>query len=108
VRAWHTVRGFSDVGYHLFIWLNGKVELGRPIKNPGAHCRGNNSHSIGICLGGKDVTTKRQKQSLVNWIKHYMQIFDLKPSDVKGHYEYNENKTCPNLDMDELRKKLKE
>lgn len=32
--------------------------------------------------------------------------FDLEEKDVKGHYELDPKKTCPNLDMDQFRQDI--
>jgi N-acetylmuramoyl-L-alanine amidase len=55
IRQWHTERGFRDVGYHWIIRRDGTLEEGRPEGTPGAHVRGHNSGTIGICwVGGLD------------------------------------------------------
>lgn len=55
VRKWHLQRGFNDVGYHYLIKLDGKVQIGRTLDTVGAHVKGHNSRSIGICyVGGLD------------------------------------------------------
>jgi len=48
VRRWHLDRGWSDIGYHFLIYLDGSLHEGRPIKKTGAHCKGHNEGSIGI------------------------------------------------------------
>ena len=54
IRDWHLQRGWRDVGYHFVIRRDGTVEDGRPLHQEGAHARGENADSIGICLiGGK-------------------------------------------------------
>lgn len=52
ITQWHIQRGFDTVGYHYVIRRNGEVERGRPENAVGAHVRGHNTHSIGICLAG--------------------------------------------------------
>ena len=52
VRAWHKHRGFRDIGYHFLIHLNGDIERGRPWDLPGAHAKGYNNTSVGICYVG--------------------------------------------------------
>ena len=75
IRDWH-VNGnnWSDVGYHFIIKLDGTIQDGRPIKKIGAHVKGKNRSSIGICyIGGmnrdmtnwEDTRTKKQKESLL-------------------------------------------
>ena len=54
IREWHKAKGWRDVGYHLIIRRDGTVEQGRLLDDIGAHVRGYNSRSIGICIvGGK-------------------------------------------------------
>lgn len=100
IRQWHKQRGFSDIGYHYIIHLDGTIETGRPIEIAGAHCKGYNSNSIGICyVGGldtqlkaKDTRTQEQKESLneliVNMLEKYPQ------ATVHGHNEFAK-KECP-------------
>ena len=50
IRDWHVNgNGWRDIGYHFVIYLDGSVHKGRPIEEVGAHCRGHNANSIGIC-----------------------------------------------------------
>jgi N-acetyl-anhydromuramyl-L-alanine amidase AmpD len=107
IERWHLERGFNGVGYHFFIRRNGDLQLGRPIEKPGAHARGSNSYSIGICLHGREIFTNGQLDTLKKLCKNYMRVFDLKVTDIIGHYEINSRKTCPNLDMVKFREELK-
>ena len=52
IRKWHLDRGWSDIGYHCVIRRNGMIEFGRPLDVCGAHVKGYNHNSIGICLVG--------------------------------------------------------
>ncbi|HEX8596619.1 MAG TPA: N-acetylmuramoyl-L-alanine amidase [Pseudomonas sp.] len=52
ITQWHIQRGFDTVGYHYVIRRNGELETGRRENVIGAHVRGHNSNSIGICLAG--------------------------------------------------------
>lgn len=60
IRDWHVNgNGWSDIGYHYVIRRNGLVEPGRDRDNDGdiweevgAHVRGQNARSLGICLVG--------------------------------------------------------
>ncbi|KAA3989083.1 N-acetylmuramoyl-L-alanine amidase, partial [Bacteroides ovatus] len=49
LRQCHLQRGFKDIGYHFYITRNGELHHCRPVSEPGAHVRGFNRHSIGIC-----------------------------------------------------------
>lgn len=61
ITQWHKQRGFDTVGYHYVIRRDGTRETGRPESAIGAHVRGHNSNSIGVCLaGGVDAKGKPQ------------------------------------------------
>ena len=68
----HLRRGFSGAGYHFYIRKNGDIKTLRPLERPGAHARGYNAHSVGICYEGglneqgrpADTRTDFQKHSL--------------------------------------------
>ena len=53
IKQWHLQRGFTDVGYHYVILLDGTIQDGRDIRTIGAHCKGQNYGSIGICYIGR-------------------------------------------------------
>jgi N-acetylmuramoyl-L-alanine amidase len=52
IDKWHKERGFREIGYHWVITRDGKVQEGRPEGTLGAHVRGHNSGTIGICWAG--------------------------------------------------------
>jgi len=55
ISAMHQARGWAMIGYHRVIRLDGSVEQGRPFNRRGAHVRGNNTNTVGICMiGGLD------------------------------------------------------
>ena len=56
----HRYRGFSSWGYHYYIRKSGQVELMRSEDVPGAHARGYNANSLGVCYeGGLDLNYRR-------------------------------------------------
>lgn len=73
----HRSRGWNGIGYHYVIHADGTIERGRPESLPGAHCKGRNSTSIGICyIGGldrhgkeKDTRTEAQRQAMRELIR---------------------------------------
>lgn len=99
IRSWHLEKGWRDIGYHYFINKSGHVAFGRKIKTIGAHCRGENKDSIGICLSGNIHFTEFQYHSCQLLIKNLMHIFDLDENDIRPHNVYNKNKTCPNFNI---------
>ena len=103
IRQWHLQRNFADIGYHYVVYLDGTVHKGRPLEKAGAHCKGYNTHSIGICyVGGldrqgkpKDTRTAAQKAAMLSLIRELRQRFPR--ATVHGHREFA-NKACPCFD----------
>lgn len=108
VDAWHKARGWKGIGYHFFIRRNGLTEPGRMIDTPGAHVRGYNSHSIGICYAGgrgadgqpEDNRTPEQLESMVVLVKTLKKMFP--EAEVLGHRDFEGvTKACPSFDVKE-------
>lgn len=105
IRRWHTVgNGWSDIGYHFVVRLDGTVEPGRPLAQTGAHCRGHNARSVGICyIGGlaadgrtpKDTRTPAQRAALLTLLKELKQQFP--GAAIHGHRDFAA-KACPSFD----------
>ena len=121
IKQWHLARGWTDIGYH-YVILNayptkeayrdetpqmqydGIIEPGRDINTIGAHTKGSNKESIGICLIGQRAFTGLQIKSLIHICNQYPAL------EVFGHRELLSDKphakTCPNISMDWIRKLL--
>lgn len=75
IKRWHLAQGWSDIGYHFVIRLDGTIEIGRDESVPGSHVKGFNTGSIGVVyVGGlnaqgkaKDTRTDAQKKAL-EWL----------------------------------------
>lgn len=114
ITKWHKERGFKTIGYHFVIHLDGKVEIGRPIEQAGAHCLAHNEDSIGICyVGGtdikgnaKDTRTNAQKQALKMLVQNLMRQYKLTAKQVHGHNEFAK-KACPSFNVQEWIKEVK-
>ena len=105
IKQWHTAKGWSDIGYHYVIELDGSVNMGRDIDRIGAHTRGENTGSIGISyVGGmdanmenpKDTRTEKQKEALKCLIKDLRKTYGA--LTVHGHNEFA-SKACPSFDV---------
>ena len=87
----HRRRGFNGTGYHYYIRKDGTVHLTRPIERIGAHVKGFNSHSIGICYEGgldchgcpADTRTPEQRAALKLLVHQLLETFP--GSRVCGH-----------------------
>lgn len=107
IKQWHLARGFKTIGYHFVITLDGKIHVGREICDVGAHCKGQNKHSIGICyVGGldingksKDTRTDAQKSTLRRLVRFLLVSYP--KATIHGHNEFA-NKDCPCFDVSEL------
>jgi len=63
ISQWHKTRGFNGIGYHFVINKSG-VFLGRPLSRKGAHCKGHNTSSIGICVCGNYEIEKPEQETV--------------------------------------------
>ncbi len=106
IRQWHEQRGWNDIGYHYVIRRDGTQETGRPLERAGAHAKGHNAFSIGICLvGGVDAGnhpqnnfTPTQFASLRRLLLHLQQRFP--ESRICGHRDLPKvRKACPSFDV---------
>lgn len=95
IRRWHQKRGFRDVGYHFIIRQDGEIEIGRPLDEIGAHCKGFNTQSIGTCLIGRQNFSKHQFKALKKLHNMLEKLFDGLTLQPHGHF--NKRKTCPNF-----------
>ena len=94
IKRMHLQRGFSGIGYHYVVYLDGTVHLGRDVDVSGAHCTGHNTHSIGVCyIGGlvrdpkskqtKDSRTDKQKAGLLALLKTLRKLYP--KARILGH-----------------------
>lgn len=92
-------RAWSDVGYHYFIDKCGRIAVGRPLKRIGAHCRGHNKDSVGICVSGENLFNNEQFRALRELIDILCKAFGLRRDDVYPHNYFDKSKTCPNFEI---------
>lgn len=97
IRSWHVDgNGWSDIGYHYVIEGSGEIKEGRPQSRIGAHVRGNNSNTIGICLAGNFELEKPSPEQLENlWklLEGLMANYNLSRENVLAHREFVNAKT---------------
>lgn len=106
IDRWHRQRGWSGIGYHFVVLLDGTIQKGRPLNRIGAHVRGRNSGTIGVCyIGGvaadgrtaKDTRTKAQKEALLRLCRDLIEDYPTLKK-VSGHNQYA-RKACPSFDV---------
>ena len=90
IRSWHLQRNFSDIGYHYVIYLDGSINLGRPVFKQGIAYVG------GLDLDGKPKDTMTAMQEI-----GFLQLFNSLNTtfgklSLHGHNEFS-NKACPSF-----------
>lgn len=107
IDAMHKARGWRGIGYHKVIRRDGSIEDGRSLEKAGAHARGHNAYSVGICLEGGVKSdgktpdfnyTRKQLHTL------YGLLFELigkyPGCDILGHRDLpGVTKACPCFDV---------
>lgn len=106
IDEWHKARGWRGVGYHRVIKRNGTIQRGREDKEIGAHAKGHNRESIGICYIGSYKPTKAQLKSIQKLFLEYKEKYGLEIGDWYCHYEFA-NKDCPGFSKEFLHDLLK-
>lgn len=99
IDKWHKQRGFRCIGYHYVIRLDGTIETGRPISEVGAHAKGFNSTSIGVCyVGGldksgkpKDTRTILQIESMDRLLNRLCDSKDYTIEKIVGHRDLSKD-----------------
>ena len=114
ITDWHVNgNGWSDCGYHYVITIRGEIQEARPERKIGAHCKGHNRYSIGICyIGGMDRTmdkyidtrTPEQKESLEQLLKDLKDKYPV--ATIYGHKDFTNKKVCPCFDAKEEYKEI--
>lgn len=105
IEEWHKQRGFDSIGYHDVIRRDGSIEEGRDIDLIGAHVKGFNAESVGICMvGGVDKKnrpennfTEAQFKSLERLLRFYCVKYP--GVMILGHNELDKGRACPSFDV---------
>ena len=101
IRKYHLGKGWNDIGYHFGIErVSGRYEIlcGRLMTVQGAHTRGKNSSSLGICLVGNFdaiAPSKEQWDLAVKLVSSLCSILYITCNSVYGHNEFADYKSCP-------------
>lgn len=102
IRKWHMDKGWRDIGYHRVFAPSGDMALGRSLWSIGAHVKGHNQGTIGICMipvktitkmgDVEDFYTSKQIKAVKEYIKEVAALTS--KLKVTGHNRYA-NKLCP-------------
>ena len=100
IHAMHLSFGWDGIGYHKIICRDGTIQFGRPEYWVGAHVKGMNECSLGVCLIGKHSFAEPQFNALENILREWK--IKYKNAVILGHYELTSTKkTCPNFNVQE-------
>ena len=101
ITIMHKARGFDDIGYAMVVCRDGRIEAGEDLRRRGAHVKGLNSVSVGICVvGGVDEDGNPENNyTPEQWeaMKHVYEFFTLLYPNAEhvGHRDLS-----PDLDRD--------
>lgn len=103
IRRWHVDgNGWDDIGYHHVISQLGIVYKGRDMAYQGAHTKGSNSDSIGVCVVGNNTQEvnrwTREQVSALNRLWLAMQLL-WEGIEVYGHRDISTGTECPGVDV---------
>lgn len=135
IDRWHKERGYKrkpaqvkkfashlpHIGYHVVIDTDGTIEFGRAIGETGAHVKGHNIGSVGICLVGgvgQEKEKSHGRYTEKQWHALAQVLTTIAPScpdaEIVGHRDLSPDingdgtvapnewlKTCPNFDVRE-------
>lgn len=110
VHEMHKKKEWYGIGYHFYIGTDGTIYRGRSEDVIGAHVKGHNKDTLGICLQGnfeKKKLEKEQLDSLVNLLTYLS--FKYPIGEFKGHNDLAQT-LCPgkNNSVKEIEKRLEE
>jgi len=106
LEASHRAQGWKGCGYHYYIRRDGTVYNCRPLSQVGAHAKGFNAHSVGICYEGgldirgqpADTRTPEQKEAMHRLVAKLKWGFPL--CSVLGHRDlFGVRKACPSFNV---------
>lgn len=98
IHEWHLKRGFYGFGYNAYIRKDGSVYIGRGF-NVGAHTKGYNSSSYGICVEGNYSVEREMPEAQMKALRKYVRdISTAFPNlkEVVGHEKLGSTE-CPGI-----------
>ena len=101
MRRDHCLRGFAGIGYH-YVITDREIVMARSPDLAGAHCRGENYDSLGICLIGHGDYSAFQMGRLEYLLRKLLLLYPR--VEIHGHKFYNSRKTCPLFDVEAWKK----
>lgn len=109
IHRWHLNKGWAGIGYHYFITKEGIVYECRPRNKVGAHTRGHNRNSVGICFEGnfnKEELTARQEKAAIKLLTLLSIAYP--DAELRRHSDFNAQRSCPgrNFPFDRIKQRV--
>lgn len=110
INEWHKYREFPRskrgyfVGYHFLINKLGVVTQTRDLDEEGAHTKGQNFSSIGICLEGdfnQELPSPAQEKALGELLVRFCDQYGLTPKHIHPHRMFA-NKDCYGTNLTDI------
>ena len=100
------VRKWDSWGYHYYIRRDGTLEELRPVELPGAHVKGFNQKSIGVCYegglnnNGEPMDTRTAEQTVTMYELLVRLMTEYPDAEIVGHRDLLKYRTkaCPCFD----------
>ncbi|AOR24620.1 peptidoglycan recognition family protein [Clostridium taeniosporum] len=108
IHDMHVRKKWCGIGYHFYIRKDGTIYRGRPEEAIGAHIKGQNKNTLGICIEGnleKDEPTEQEIDALEKLSTYLIIKYNI--SKVQGHGDTYET-LCPgeNFPMENVKKAI--
>tara|TARA_R100001463_G_scaffold119727_3_gene175666 strand:- start:2392 stop:2922 length:531 start_codon:yes stop_codon:yes gene_type:complete len=102
---------WAGIGYHYLITDDGKIYKTNPENKISYHASGWNTRSIGVSITGnhtlgQEIDSKKYN-ALVYLLAKLSNKYNISVNKIVGHNETGSPKSCPNLNMDQLRSDVK-
>jgi N-acetylmuramoyl-L-alanine amidase len=109
---------WAGIGYHYVIVDSGQIYLTQKANKISYHASGSNTNSIGVAITGdhrlnnpsienEDLISKKEYKSLIYLLAKLKEKYNIPYENIIGHNETTTLKSCPNLNMDVVRKDVK-
>lgn len=103
IEKWHVVEnGWDAIGYHWVVSQAGILVPTRPIHYQGAHARGFNDGTLGVCLIGNNTQEQNRwtRQQIITLNKLLSTLEYIIPGiEAWGHRDLATGTECPGLDV---------
>ena len=118
IRKYHVLDlGWSDIGYHAGVELvetgslsHYEILMGRAWDQAGAHTKGENHRSLGLCVVGDfdlEAPSRPALEAAARIIRLWMKLYRITSDEIYRHSHFS-TKSCPGrlFDLEALRRLL--